>query len=45
MKFEIEYIENFWQVGFYKNGFWVCLTAWLTKNEAEAELQKITGSP
>lgn len=45
MKFEVRLSDGFWEVGFFKRigGDWVCLSAFNTKLEADAECRRLIG--
>lgn len=46
MKFEVRLSGSFWEVGFFKRvggNNWVCLSAFNTKIEADAECRRLIG--
>ena len=45
MKFEVRQNDKFWEVGFYNRarGAWVCLSAYNTQAEADAECKRLIG--
>lgn len=43
MRFEVRTNEKFWEVGFYKHGTWVCLSAYNTQSEADVECKRLRG--